>query len=170
MTMSMYGASIPLFVRAMRNLAHVLDVGATHVQAQGGTADSLLDLRLVADMLPLSRQVQIATDMAKNGAARLAGEVPVAIADDETTYAQLQARIARVIGICEGFDADRIDGSESRSITLKTTAAGEMTFDGASYLTTFVLPNLYFHITMTYAVLRMAGVPLGKLDYTGAQR
>ena len=167
MTLSMYQASIPALVRAMHNLVHLLDVGAAHLEAQGTSVDAMLELRLVDGMLPLSRQVQIATDMAKNGAARLVGETPVAIADDETTRAQLQARIARVIEICEGFPADRFDGSESRVIHLPRTAAGELTFDGSTYLTVFVLPNLYFHVTMTYALLRQAGVPLGKLDYTG---
>ena len=167
MTITMYQASVPVLARAMRNLAHVLEVGATHMRAEGLDVDSILELRLVEDMLPLVRQVQIATDMAKNGAARLAGEVPEAIADDETTYAQLQARIARVIEICTGFEPAQIDGSESRVIVLPRTAAGELTFDGTTYLTAFVMPNLYFHITMTYALLRQAGVPLGKLDFAG---
>lgn len=164
MTISLYQASVPVFDRALRNLRHVLEKGAAHARERGIDPDSLLQLRLIDDMLPLSRQVQIACDMAKNGASRLAGQEPVAIADDEATIAQLVARIERTREIVAGFDAAQIDGQEAREIVL-AMRTGELRFNGLDYLRTFVLPNLYFHATMTYALLRREGVPLGKTDF-----
>lgn len=166
MTISMYKASIPGFVQFLRNLSHVLEKGATHARERGDDPDALLGLRVIDDMLPLSRQVQIATDMARNGASRLAGVDLLAIPDEETTIDQLQARIARVIDYLRAFTPEQIDGSEQREIVLQLPT-GEMRFDGQGYLLGFVLPNLYFHVTMTYALLRGHGVPLGKLDYFG---
>ncbi|WP_407909157.1 DUF1993 domain-containing protein [Lysobacter claricitrinus] len=164
MTISLSQASIPVFVRALRNLRHILDKGAAHARDRGVAPDSLLELRVVDDMLPLSRQVQIACDMAKNGAARLAGQDPVPLPDDETTMEQLYARIDRSIELVEAVDAGRIDGSEGREIVL-TTRVGELRFNGQDYLLQFVLPNLFFHITTTYALLRREGAPLGKTDF-----
>ena len=164
MTISLYQASVPVFDRALRNLRHVLEKGAAHARERGIDPDSLLQLRLIDDMLPLSRQVQIACDMAKNGASRLAGQEPVAFADDEATIAQLVARIERTREIVAGFDAAQIDGQEAREIVL-AMRTGELRFNGLDYLRTFVLPNLYFHATMTYALLRREGAPLGKTDF-----
>ena len=164
MTISLSQASIPVFVRALRNLRHILEKGAAHARERGVDADSLLQLRIVDDMLPLSRQVQIACDMAKNGAARLAGQDPVPLADEETTLEQLYARIEKTIELIEGVDASKIDGSEGREIVLKMRS-GEMRFNGQDYLLQFVLPNLYFHVTTTYALLRREGAPLGKTDF-----
>ena len=164
MTISLYQASVPVFDRALRNLRHVLEKGAAHARERGIDPDSLLQLRLIDDMLPLSRQVQIACDMAKNGASRLAGQEPVAIADDEATIAQLVARIERTREIVAGFDAAQIDGQEAREIVL-AMRTGELRFNGLDYLRTFVLPNLYFPATMTYALLRREGAPLGKTDF-----
>lgn len=164
MTISLSQASIPVFVRALRNLRHILEKGAAHARERGVDADSLLQLRIVEDMLPLSRQVQIACDMAKNGAARLAGQDPVPLADEETTLEQLYARIEKTIELIEGVDASKIDGSEGREIVLKMRS-GELRFNGQDYLLQFVLPNLYFHVTTTYALLRREGAPLGKTDF-----
>lgn len=164
MAISLYQASVPAFQRALRNLGHVLSKGAAHARERGVEPDTLLGLRLVDDMLPLSRQVQIACDLAKNGAARLAGMEPPMMADDETTIEQLQARIERVQALLRDIDASAIDGAEGREIVLNMRT-GEMRFNGQDYLTTFVLPNLYFHVTMTYALLRREGAPLGKIDY-----
>lgn len=164
MTISLYQASVPAFERALRNLGHILDKGAAHARGRGVEPDSLLALRLVDDMLPFSRQVQIACDMAKNGAARLAGMEPPVMPDEETTLDQLRERIARVIEFVRGIDASSIDGAEGREIVLNMRS-GEMRFNGQDYLTTFVLPNLYFHITTAYALLRREGVPLGKIDF-----
>lgn len=164
MAISLYTASLPAFDRALRNLRHILEKGAAHAREQGADPDALLGLRLVDDMLPLSRQVQIACDMVKNGAARLAGDEPQAIPDDETTIDQLITRIERTRAILAGYTAALIDGQEARDIVLRMRS-GEMRFDGQSYLLTFVLPNLYFHVTTTYALLRREGVPLGKTDF-----
>jgi len=169
MSISMYQASVPVFVRALTNLRAVLLKGEAFADEKGFSSDVLLQTRLIADMLPLSRQIQIATDMAKNGACRLAGIDPPPFDDDETTFAQMYARIDRAIDVIAGIAADRIDGSESRAITLQMRT-GEMKFEGQSYLLDFVLPNLFFHCTTSYAILREAGVPVGKTDFIGAPR
>lgn len=164
---SMYSASIPAFIRALGGLAHVLRLGETHGREHGLAADALLQSRLIEDMYPLVRQVQIATDMARNGASRLAGRDVVSVPDDETDFAQLHARIARTIAHLEAFAPVQFEGAESRPITIRTGTAGELSFDGHGYLLGFVLPNLYFHVTTAYAILRQAGVPLGKPDFFG---
>lgn len=170
MTLSMYQASVPVFVRALSNLAHVLKKGEAHATAKGVTDEVLLGTRLIADMLPLVKQVQIACDMAARGAARLAGVEPASFEDNETTLEQLHARIEKVIAYVQGFKAEQIDGSEQRPIHLKMRT-GEMNFSGQEYLFGFTLPNLYFHCTTTYVILREAGAELGKTDFiAGAQQ
>lgn len=169
MSLSMYQASVPVFVRALSNLKHVLQKGEAHAAAQGYAPDVLLQSRLYPDMLPLVRQVQIATDMCKNGIARLAGVDPVPFPDEEKTFAELVARIDRAIEVVQSFDAAKIDGSETRPVSFMTRTNGEMKFDGQGYLLGFVLPNLYFHSSIAYALLREAGVPLGKTDFLGAR-
>lgn len=169
MSISLYQASVPLFERALQNLRHILEKGVAHARARGVEPDAMLQLQLVDDMLPLSRQVQIACDMAKNGASRLAGQEPEPIPDDETTVEQLYTRIERSIAIVQGFDPAQIDGQEGREIVLNLRS-GEMRFTGQEYLLAFVLPNLHFHVTMTYALLRREGVPLGKLDFLAGAR
>ncbi|MHA6206111.1 DUF1993 domain-containing protein [Dyella soli] len=166
MTLSMYQASAPVFLRALTNLQHVLRKGEAHAQARKFDPELLLQARLSPDMLPLTRQVQIATDMAKNGCARLAGVDPMKFEDTETTFAELHARIERAIDYIKSFKAEQIDGSETREVTIKTRT-GEQQFEGQGYLLHFVIPNLFFHCTTTYAVLRQAGVELGKMDFIG---
>jgi hypothetical protein len=118
-------------------------------------------------MFPLVRQVQIATDHAKGCCARLAGvEVPK-YADDETTFADLRARIARTTEFVRGFEPGDIDGSEERDVTI-TAGGRELRFKGQQYLVTFALPNFYFHVTTAYDILRHCGVPIGKRDFMGA--
>jgi hypothetical protein len=169
MKISMYQASVPVYLRALGNLRGVLRKGEEHAREKGYEPELLLQARLAPDMFPLLRQVQIATDLAKNGAARLAGVEPLAFDDDEATFDQLHARIDRAIDYLQSFAAEQIDGSEARSITLKLRI-GEMTFDGQTYLLHFSLPNLFFHCTTAYALLRQAGVMLGKQDFIGAPR
>jgi hypothetical protein len=169
MSISMYQASVPVFVRALANLRAVLHKGEAFAIEKAFEPEVLLQSRLIADMLPLVRQVQIATDMAKNGSFRLAGIDPPKFEDDETTFAQLYARIDRAVELVQGIAADKIDGSEARVITLQMRA-GELQFQGQSYLLDFVIPNLFFHSTTTYAILREAGVPIGKMDFMGAPR
>ena len=166
MTLSMYQASVPLFLRALGNLQHVLHKGEAHAQARKFDPDLLLQARLSPDMLPLTRQVQIATDMAKNGCARLAGVEPMKFEDSETTFAELNARIERAIDYIKTFTPEQIDGSETRAVTIKTRN-GEQQFEGEGYLLHFVIPNLFFHCTTAYGILREAGVELGKSDFIG---
>lgn len=166
MTLSMYQASVPVFIRALGNLRHVLAKGEAHAKARQVSDEVMLATRLVPDMFPLVRQVQIATDMAKGGAARLAGGEPPTFADDEATFAALYDRIERTIEHLRSYRAEQIDGSEERAITLKTRH-GEMHFKGRDYLLDFVIPNLFFHCTTTYAILRGIGVELGKRDFLG---
>ena len=167
MQISMYRASVPVLARALRNLATVLRKGEAHASARNVDPTVLLGYRLAPDMFALTRQVQIATDTAKGCVARLAGvEVPV-YEDNETTFAQLLDRLERTVAFIEGFQPAQIDGTEDKPVTLKMRT-GEMTFQGLPYLLEFVLPNVYFHSTAAYAILRHCGVELGKKDFLGA--
>lgn len=170
MSTSMHAQSVPVFRRALRNLAHVLRTGADHVRARGDDPDALLALRLAPDMHPLVRQVQIATDMARNGASRLAGAALVPVADEETTMDALLARIDHVDGLLRAHAPEAFEDAAGRSVEITTPLTGPLTFRGADYLSGFVLPNLYFHCTIVYALLRAHGVPLGKADFMGAPR
>ncbi|TBR36698.1 MULTISPECIES: DUF1993 domain-containing protein [Dyella] len=166
MSLSMYQASVPVFVRALNNLTHVLKKGEEYAKAKGVTPEVLLQTRLIPDMLPLLKQVQVVTDMAKNGTARLAGVTPMVFEDNETTLDELYARIERALDYIKGFEASQIDGSEARSVTIKIRG-NETQFDGQTYLLYFILPNLFFHCTTTYNILREAGAELGKADFMG---
>ena len=166
MSLTMYQASIPVFVRMLGNLSAILDKAAAHAEAKKIDPSVFINARLAPDMFPLSRQIQIATDMAKGCAARLAGiEVP-RYEDNESTFAELHARIAKTIAFIESVSVSQIDGSEERQITLKF-GSHELNFLGQAYLLNFVLPNFHFHLTTTYAILRHNGVEIGKKDYTG---
>ncbi|HEV8695820.1 MAG TPA: DUF1993 domain-containing protein [Lysobacter sp.] len=166
MSISMYDASVPVFTRALRNLDQVLAKGEAHARDRGVEPDVLLQTRLIFDMLPLVRQVQIAADMATRGTARLAGVEPAKFEDSETTFEQLHSRIARAIEYIEGFRPEQFVGSETRPVSFMSRR-GEMKFEGQGYLLTFVLPNLFFHITTAYNLLRQSGVTIGKADYLG---
>jgi hypothetical protein len=164
MSMSMFQASIPVFISKLNNLSGILKKAEAHAQAKKIEPEIFINARLFADMFPLSRQIQIATDGVKGCAARLGGvEVP-SYPDTEKTFAELQARIAKTIGFLKSFKADQIDGSEERKITLKLRGQ-DTSFLGQPYLLNFVLPNFYFHISMAYAILRHNGVEIGKMDY-----
>ncbi len=163
---SMYRASVPVLARALRNLAAVLRKGEAHAAERKLDPSVLLGYRLAPDMFALTRQVQIASDTAKGCVARLAGvEVP-SYPDDETTFPQLLARIERTVTFVEGFQPSQIDGSEGKPVTLKMRT-GEINFEGLQYLFEFVLPNVYFHSTAAYAILRHCGVDVGKKDFLG---
>ena len=166
MTLSMYQAAVPVFVRALGNLKHVLQKGAEHAKAKNVTDEVLLQTRLIPDMLPLVKQVQIAADMATRGTARLAGVEPKSFEDNETTLEQLYARIDSAIEYIKTFKPEQIDGSEGRTIVLKMRS-GEMTFEGQAYLLGFALPNVFFHCTTAYNILREAGTEIGKNDFIG---
>ncbi len=167
MTVSMYQASVPVLARALGNLRHVLQQGAAHAKAKGISDEVLLQTRLIPDMFSLLRQVQTATDMAKGGVARLAGVEPLKIEDNETTLAQLDARLEKVINHLNSFTAAQIDGSEERAIVLKMRS-GEKHFTGQPYLFNYVLPNVFFHCTTAYDILRQIGTDIGKKDFLGA--
>jgi hypothetical protein len=166
MTLSMYQASVPVFVRALGNLTHVLKKGEAHAKSKNVTDEVLLQTRLIPDMLPLIKQVQIAADMASRGAARLAGVEPMSFEDNETTLEQVYSRIDRAVEYIKTFKPEQIDGSETRTIVMKTRT-GEMTFEGQAYLLGFVVPNLYFHCATAYNLLRKAGTEIGKNDFIG---
>jgi len=163
----MYQASVPVFVRMFGNLSAILDKAAAFAEAKKIDPSVLVNARLAVDMLPLSKQVQIASDAAKGAGARLTGSDVPSFADTETTFPELQARIAKTVDFLKGLDAAQFDGSESKEIVL-TLAKGEVTFTGDAYLLNFVLPNFYFHMTTAYAILRHNGLDLGKMDYLGA--
>ncbi len=156
MTISMYSVSVPAFTQALKSLSHIIKKGEEH-----GVS---LEARLAPDMHPLPRQVQIASDIAKSGAARLAGVDVPSYPDTESTYAELQERVAKTRAFIETLSPAQIDGSEDKTILVKFPQ-GEMNFTGEQFLLGFTLPNLYFHVTTAYAILRQAGVPLGKMDY-----
>ena len=166
MTLSMYQASVPVFIRALNNLSAILEKGAASAEARKIDPAVLIAARLAPDMLPLSRQVQIAADTAVRGAARLAGvEIP-SMPDTETSFGELRERLAKAIAFVESVPADKIDGSEERIVTLPMRD-GELTFPGQVFLLSFVLPNIFFHVTAAYAILRHNGVEIGKMDYLG---
>ncbi|MDD2723293.1 MAG: DUF1993 family protein [Methylovulum sp.] len=167
MQLSMYQASIPLFVRMLENMSAILDKAATHAEAKKIDQSIFINARLAPDMYPLSRQIQIATDMVKGCAARLAGIAVPSYEDNETSFAQLQARIAKTTTFLRSISAEQIDGSEEKPITLSSHSR-ELGFLGQAYLLHFVYPNFYFHLTTAYAILRHNGVELGKLDFVGA--
>lgn len=166
MTMSMYQASVPVFSRMLTNLANCLAKAAKHCEEKKIDPNALLGARLYPDMFPLTKQVQIATDMAKGGVARLAGQEPPVYEDGEKTFADLAARIEKTIAFINGFTPAQIDGSEEKDITLKMRS-GERKFKGQAYLQVFVQGNVYFHVTTAYALLRHNGVDVGKNDYLG---
>ena len=166
MALSMYQALIPVSIHQLNNLKEILKKAEHYAPTKKIDPTVFVNDRIIADMFPLSRQVQIATDIVKGGAARLAGvEVP-SFPDTEKTFPELYARIDKVIEYLKSFKANQIDGSEEKKVTLKI-GGQEMTFAGQPYLLHFVLPNLYFHTAMTYAILRKNGVDVGKMDYLG---
>ena len=166
MTISMYQASVPAFLQMLHSLSAILDKAEAFAAERKIEPAVLLGWRLAPDMFPLARQVRIATDLAKGCCARLAGvEVPQ-YADDETSFADLRARIARTIDFVQGFEPDDIDGSEERDITI-TAGTRELRFEGQQYLVHFVLPNFYFHVATAYDILRQCGLPIGKRDFLG---
>ena len=165
MSLSMYSASVPVLAPQLGAMLAWLDKAEAHAQARQFDAVNYLGLRLAPDMLPFTKQIQIACDMAKGCVARLAGQDVPAWPDDEATLDQLRARLTRTIDYVRGFSAAQIDGSDAREIVLPTRTGEPRRFTGENYLKQFVLPNVYFHASMAYALLRHAGVELGKKDY-----
>ncbi|MFO1327008.1 MAG: DUF1993 domain-containing protein [Rubrivivax sp.] len=169
MALSMHSASVPVFVRNLQNLLTWLDKAQAHADARGFDAVNYLQLRLAPDMLPFVKQIQIASDTAKGCVARLAGvEIPK-WDDTEATLEDLRGRIRRTLDFVQGFDEARLAGSDTREVVL-ALRSGEVRFAGQRFLEHWALPNFYFHVTTAYALLRHAGVELGKSDYLAGAR
>ena len=166
MAITMYQSSAPVFVKTLGNLKAILEKAAAHAAAKKIDDSVFVTARLFPDMLPLSAQVQIASDFARGTCARLSGVEAPAVEDKEKTLAELIARVDAAIAYVRTFKATQIDGSETREISRKV-GGNPMTFTGIDYLLAFALPNFYFHATTTYAILRHNGVELGKGDFLG---
>ncbi|MBL6987732.1 MAG: DUF1993 domain-containing protein [Methylobacter sp.] len=162
----MYFASIPPIIRSLTNLRAILEKAVAHAEAKKIDPSVLINARLYPDMFPLSRQIQIATDVAKGAVSRLAGLEPPKFEDNESTFEELLARVDKTIALLESCKPEQIDGSEDRLITLPMHDR-TVTFKGLPYLFDFVLPNIYFHVTTVYAILRHNGVEIGKKDFLG---
>jgi uncharacterized protein len=167
MSLSMYTVSIPSFLHALGNLEEILAKADAFCTARGIDPSVLITYRLAPDMFPLSRQVQIACDIVKGGGARLAGVDVPSFPDVETSFHSLRERVQKTVDFLKTLKPVQIDGSENKTIALKV-GGRDMQFLGQPYLLSFVLPNLYFHITTTYAILRHNGVEIGKADYLGS--
>ena len=166
MTLSMYQASVPVFVRTLTNLSAILDKAVHHAAQRKIEPSVLLGTRLFPDMFPLLRQVQLTSDFAKGTAARLAGAEVPQFPDTETSFEDLKARITRTIDFVKSFKPGQIDGSEEREITIPIGGQPH-SFKGQAYLLHQAMPNFYFHATATYAILRHCGVEVGKRDFLG---
>jgi uncharacterized protein len=166
MNNSMFQSSVPVFVHALNNLAAILAKGAAHAEAKKIDPTVLINARLFPDMFPLVRQVQIACDSAKGGATRLAGMEPPKDEDTEKSFAELIARCQKTIAYLQTLTATQIDGCEDKTITWQSRSSS-YSMQGLPYLHRHVLPNVYFHITTAYNILRHNGVEIGKKDFLG---
>lgn len=166
MTLSLYDVSVPVLVRGLGNLSALLEKGRAFADETGLDHAVLLEARLAPDMAPLPYQVQRASDTAKGLAVRVGQVASLAMADEETSFAELQQRIAATIAFLDAVPADSMDGREGAEILL-TTPSATISFTGTSYVLGFALPNFFFHVTTAYALLRHKGVPVGKMDYLG---
>jgi len=166
MKASMFHSAVPPCVRALTNLAAILEKGAAHAEARKIEPAVLLNARLFPDMLPLTKQIQIATDTASGGVARLAGKEPPVIGHDETTFAALVARVQQTIQYLNAIGPGQLDGTEDKTVTWQSRSSTK-SMQGLPYLANHILPNVYFHVTTAYNILRHNGVELGKMDYLG---
>jgi hypothetical protein len=166
MSLTMHDVSIPVFVRAFGNLAHILDKGAEYARENGLDQAELIEARLAPNMRPLKSQIHLASDTAKGCASRLAGIDIPSYPDVEETFPDLKARIDRTVAFITGLDAATINASEGKTVVVKTRTRN-MEFEAKTYLLTFALPNCFFHVTTAYDILRHKGVALVKPDYLG---
>ena len=166
MSITMYQASVPVLLKMLSNLSGILTKAAEYAEARKIDPGVLLATRLFPDMFPLVRQVQIAADFAKGAGARLAGVDAPSFPDTETSFAELQERLAKTRAFLSSLKPEQIDGSEDRQISFKVHTM-EFNFKGLDYLTTFALPNFYFHMTTAYGILRASGLAIGKQDFVG---
>jgi uncharacterized protein len=168
MTISMYSASVPVFRQMLVALGEVLAKAAVQAKERKLDVEMLLESRLIEDMFPLSRQVQIACDFAKSVPARLAGADLPAYDDDEQSFEELQERIARTVAFLDSLDPARFDGSGTREIVLRAGTPKERKLDGQTYLLSYGLPQFFFHVATAYGLLRHNGIAIGKRDYMGS--
>lgn len=166
MSLSLHAMSLVPIIRGLGNLNGLLDKAVAHADARKIDPAALLSARLFPDMYPLTRQVQLASDFAKGCGARLAGVESPAMPDTESTFDELKARIGKTLAFLETLIPERIDGPAEREIVL-TLSFATLRFTAESYVTSWVLPNFYFHLTTAYNVLRHNGVELGKTDFLG---
>lgn len=164
MKISVHAVSVDLLANSLTNLSHLLEKGHAHAVARKYDPALLLAARIAPDMFPLTRQVQIASDMSKYGVSRLAGIEAPKFEDKEQTFEELRARIARTIDFIKGIPASALEGSEDRLIKVPARDR-TLEFKGLEYLVRWVIPNALFHVTTTYAILRHAGVEVGKNDF-----
>jgi hypothetical protein len=167
MPLTMYKASVPQLDRALRNLSAIIDKAQAHASGRKIDPQVLLSMRLYPDMFPLIRQVQTATDFAKSIVSRLRGQEPPKWDDSEKTFDELKRRIDKACKLLSEVEPSEFDGSETRDITITVGGSRTMQFTGDDYLLYFAMPNFYFHVTTAYAILRHAGVDLGKSDFIG---
>lgn len=167
MKINVQAMTVDVFVHSLTSLSNVLEKGLALAAAKKFDPSVLVNARLAPDMLPLARQVQIATDNAKNGTARLAGVEPPRFEDNEKTFEELHARIARTIEYIKSVPASAFEGAEDRDIKIPRGQDKFFEFKGLAYIQTFLLPNFFFHVTVAYAILRHNGADLGKRDFLG---
>lgn len=169
MTITLYAASVPVFKQMLGSVSDLLQKTEAHAAAKNIDPNAYLQARLYPDMFPLLRQVQIAGDFARGVSARLAGmDVPKVDDSLATTFADLRAMLADTVAFIDGIPADKINGQEARDIVLRPGTPKERKFNGQDYLLHFGLPQFFFHVTTTYAILRHNGIEIGKRDYMGA--
>ena len=170
MTISMYSASVPVFRNMLGNLSHFMDKAQAHAEARKFDPQVLVDARLAPDMLPFKKQVQIACDASKNGLARLSGVEAPKFEDNESTLAELKERIRKTLDFLDSVPRAKVEGCEDKDITFPAGRDMTRTLKGEAYLLNVALPNLFFHVTTAYAILRHNGVELGKTDYLAGSR
>lgn len=166
MPLSLYDASIPLFIRSLESMAKFLEKGRAFADEHAMPHATLLEARLYEDMGPLTSQVQRASDSAKFAAVRVGQVENVALPDTETSFDELQARIAATVALLKAVPTTAMDGREEAEIVVETPHRS-FSFAGRDYILHFAVPNFFFHVTTAYALLRMKGVPVGKMDYLG---
>jgi len=166
MIISMYQASVPRIGNMLTNLDHLLDKALVHTESKKWNEAALTQFRLYPDMLPMTRQVQIACDTAKGVVARLAGVDIPAYEDNEVSFADLKQRIAKTMAFVNSFTAGQIDGTEDKDIVTKRGDV-ETHYKGMQFLLNHAMPNIYFHVTTVYSILRHNGIEIGKRDYLG---
>ncbi len=166
MSLALYDVSIPLYINGLQNLLAIIDKSRAHA---GEAIEGWLEARLIADMHPLARQIQMVSDAAKGGAARLAGQEPPSMPDTETTLDELRARLEKTLAFVESIRPEQVNGREGETVELKFPN-GSMSFTAKDFLLNFSLPNFYFHLVMAYGLLRKEGAPIGKMDFLAGAR